>query len=185
MKIKLSNVRIAFPALFEAKAVNNGDPVFSAAFVIEPDSANAKALTDAVIATAKEKWKDQHAGVLKKLKEENRLCYKTKPLTNGEGTVYQGFEDKHSLNASNKVRPLVVDRDKSPLTAGDGRPYGGCYVNATVELWAQDNKYGRRVNATLLGVQFHADGDAFGATRVGSADDFEDLGTEAGEESLV
>ena len=34
MKIRLNNVRLAFPALFEAKTVNGeGDPAFSASFL--------------------------------------------------------------------------------------------------------------------------------------------------------
>ncbi|MBD0092018.1 ssDNA-binding protein, partial [Acinetobacter baumannii] len=35
MKIRLNNVRLAFPALFEAKTVNGeGDPAFSASFIL-------------------------------------------------------------------------------------------------------------------------------------------------------
>ena len=60
-----------------------------------------------------------------------------------------------------KARPRVLDRDKSPLTQSDGRPYSGCYVNVSIDIWAQDNKFGKRVNAKLLAVQFHADGEAF------------------------
>ena len=37
MKLKLQNVRLAFPALFEAKTVNGeGDPRFSAVFLLDP-----------------------------------------------------------------------------------------------------------------------------------------------------
>lgn len=37
MKLKLHNVRLAFPALFEAKTVNGeGDPRFSAVFLLDP-----------------------------------------------------------------------------------------------------------------------------------------------------
>lgn len=31
----------------------------------------------------------------------------------------------------------------------DGLVYSGCYVNARIELWAQDNANGKRVNAKL------------------------------------
>ena len=58
-------------------------------------------------------------------------------------------------------------------------------VNATVNVWAQDNKYGKRVNAQLLGVQFYADGDSFGGGAVGSVDDFDDLAEGAEADSLV
>ena len=37
MKLKLNNVRLAFPALFEAKTVSGeGDPRFSAVFLMGP-----------------------------------------------------------------------------------------------------------------------------------------------------
>jgi len=176
MKVKLNKVRLAFPTLFEPKAVNGeGEPRFSAAFPIEPGSANAKALAAAMAAVAKDKWGEKAPAILKELKAKGRVCYKETPLSK-DGEVYDGFEDMHTVNASNKARPLVIDRDKAPLTAADGKPYGGCYVNASLELWAQDNGFGKRINATLKGVQFAEDGDAFGGGAPASPDDFDDLG---------
>ena len=70
----------------------------------------------------------------------------------------------------------MVDRDgATPLTESDGRPYGGCYVNAKVEIWAQDNSNGRAMRASLLGVVYHSKGDAFGGGRVASADELGSL----------
>ena len=68
-----------------------------------------------------------------------------------------------------------MDVDKTPLVAENGKPYSGCFVNASLELWAQDNNYGKRVNATLMGVQFYKDGDSFSGGGVASEDDFDDL----------
>jgi len=176
MKVKVAAVRGAFLNLFEPKTVGGeGEPRYSGAFVIEPGSANAKALKDALVAVAKDKWGAKADGVLKDLKSKGRVCYREEPLSK-DGEVYDGFEDMHSLNASNKARPLVLDRDKSPLTAADGKPYSGSYMNVSLELWAQDNQYGKRINATLKGVQFVRDGDAFGGGAPASADDFDDLG---------
>jgi len=63
------------------------------------------------------------------------------------------------------------------LTENDNRIYAGCYVNAIVVLWAQNNNYGKRINANLLGVQFVADGSPFGdgGTSAG-VDDFDAFG---------
>lgn len=179
MKIQVKNVRISFPNLFEPKSVGGeGEPRFSAAFVIEPGSENAKALAEGLKTTAQEKWAAKAGGILSELKKKGRVAYREEPAANSNGEVYDGFEDMHVLNANNKSRPLILDRDKSPLTAADGKPYGGCYVNASIELWAQDNQYGRRINATLKGVQFVKDGDAFGGGAPASPDDFDDLGVE-------
>jgi hypothetical protein len=89
------------------------------------------------------------------------------------------------VSSRNKVRPLVLDRDKSPLTQSDGRPYAGCYVNGSIELWCQDNAYGKRINATLRGVQFYKDGEAFAGGGSATADEFDDLGVDEEEEALV
>lgn len=185
MKVKLASVRLAFPNLFEAKTVGGqGEPRFSAAFAIVPGSENAKALAAAVEAVAKEKWKDKAPGILKELRSKGRVAYRTEPLSK-DGEVYDGFEDMHSLNASNKARPLVIDRDKSPLTAQDGKPYAGCYVNVSIDVWAQDNDFGKRVNATLSGLQFAKDGDAFGGGAPASADDFDSIEEGADADALV
>jgi hypothetical protein len=184
MKVKLTNVRLAFANLFEAKSVNGeGDPRYSTACIIDPKSVNVKACRDAVKAVATEKWKDKAEAVLKKLKEEKRVAFQESPRANADGEVYQGFEGMFSLNAGNKARPLVIDRDKTPLTAADGKPYSGCYADVSVEFWAQDNAYGRRVNATLRGVQFRADGDSFGGGAPASSEDFEDLSAATDDES--
>ncbi len=61
------------------------------------------------------------------------------------------FEGNLYVNANNKVRPLIIDRDKTPLDSTDGKPYGGCYVNASIELWAQDHAtHGIPINGLSL-----------------------------------
>jgi hypothetical protein len=66
------------------------------------------------------------------------------------------------INARSDKRPGVVNRDMTPLTKDDNKPYAGCYVNATVRIWGQDNQYGKRINAALRAVQFVKDGKPFG-----------------------
>ena len=51
-------------------------------------------------------------------------------------------------------------------------------MNASIELWAQDNSFGKRVNASLRGVQFLKDGDAFAGGGAASDDEFDDLATD-------
>ena len=88
---------------------------------------------------------------------------------------YEGFPGNFFVTARNKSRPLVIDRDKSPLTEADGRPYSGSYVNVILDVWAQDNSWGKRVNATLKGVQFSKDGEAFSGSAPASIDSFDDV----------
>lgn len=172
MKVRLEDVRLAFPELFTAKTVNGeGDPAFSATFLIKPDSPSVEVLNNAFEEIGKEKWGNKWANVKKELETKDRLA-----LHDGDAkSNYSGFAGNLYISARNKTRPLVIDRNKSPLLAQDGKPYAGCFVNASVELWAQDNKYGRRINATIKGVQFLRDGDSFTGGTAASEDDFDDV----------
>lgn len=175
MKVKMNNVRLAFPQLFEAKTVNGeGKPAFSASFLLAPNHAAVKDLKAAIEKVGADKWGAKWPAIKKAMEAADKTC-----LHNGDTKAeYAGYEDNLFVSARNQVRPTVLDADKSPLTAQDGKVYAGCYVNAVIELWAQDNNYGKRINASLMGVQFYDDGDAFAGGGVADADDFDDLGVE-------
>jgi hypothetical protein len=172
MRLSLKNVRLAFPALFEAKTVNGeGEPAFSAVFLLDPKDPQIKTVNQAIDAVAKEKFGAKADAVLKAMRAADKVC-----LHDGNSKAdYAGFADMLFVSSRNKVRPLVLNHDKSPLTAQDGKPYAGCYVNASIELWAQDNSFGKRVNASLRGVQFLRDGDAFAGGGAASDDEFDDV----------
>jgi len=176
MKIVVKKVRLAFPQVWQAKAFQDGgDPRFSATGIVEKGSDNLKAIVAAVKQTAEGKWKDKADIILKELEKKGRLCYSTDPKCNGNGEPYDGFAGNAWITASSKERPQVRDRDKTALVEADGRPYGGCYINLILDVWAQDNQYGKRINAKLLAVQFVADGDAFSGGAVATDDDFEEI----------
>lgn len=162
-KIILNNVRLSFPSLFR-KAVFNGDETkFEATFLINkstqgPKIKEIKAAIDAAI-------KDGLKGA--KLPPD-KIC-----LKDGDDIDYAGYAGHMSIKASSNKRPIVIDRDKSPLTEDDNKLYAGCYVNASLELWVQNNQYGKRINCNLLGVQFMKDGEPFADGVKGSLDDFE------------
>lgn len=184
--VKLQNVRLSFPQLFEAKAVNGeGEPKFGAAFVIVPGSPTAEILAQTMLQVAKEKWGAKGEGTLADLKAKGKVCYQERPKTNASGEVYDGFEGMHHVNASTPTRPAVIDRDTTPLMAADGRPYAGCYVDASIDIWAQDNSWGKRVNAKLRWVQFRGDGEAFAGGAPVSQDEFENIAEGAAAGDLV
>ena len=71
------------------------------------------------------------------------------------------------------------------MSARDGVFYAGCYVDAVIDIYAQDHpQYGRRINCGLLGVRFVRDGDAFSGGGGATADDFADLETVDGEDFI-
>jgi hypothetical protein len=182
MKLKLSNVRLAFPALFEPKTVNGeGKPAFSASLLISPSDPQVKAINAAIDECARDKWGAKAEAMLKQMRAADKVCLHDGDLK----ASYDGFPGMLFISARNAVRPTVVDADKTPLVEADGKPYAGCFVNAVVELWAQDNNYGKRVNATLTGVQFFRDGDSFTGGRAASEDDFDDVAAGAMADDLA
>lgn len=200
MKFRIDNVRLAFANLHEPRA---GDPQkpndkkFSVASLFpdadpevtalpsEAEKAEGKKpyrvkLSKLIEQAAKDKWGAKWAETLKGLKANNRACV----VSGATKAEYEGYDGNYFFNASNKTRPVLLDEGRNPLTAADGKPYSGCYANVTADLWAQDNQYGKRINASLLGVQFRADGDAFSGSTKGSEDDFEEITDGAQAEDL-
>lgn len=173
MKIRLNNVRLAFPSLFVATTVQGqGEPAFSASFILTSDHPQLAEIRAAIDKAGADKWGAKWPQIKKTLESTDKLA-----LHNGDAkSEYEGYEGNFYISSRNKTRPTIFDRDgKTPLVQADGKPYAGCYVNAAIELWCQDNNYGKRINASLRGVQFLKDGEAFAGGGVASEDDFEDL----------
>jgi hypothetical protein len=177
----LKNVRISFPVLAEPERFGDGDPAYQAKFIIDPKSENAKILDAAILAAAKDKWESKAEAVLKSFGNDNKkICYVKEPYRSSKtGEVYGGFEGNYCLSARNtKNQPTIVDRFGKQVTSGaqiKSLIYSGCYVHATLDIWAQDNTFGRGLRATLTGVMFAKDGEAFGGSAPAAADDFADL----------
>ena len=161
MEIQLNNVRLAFPELFKAKAFATGEgaPAYSCTLIIDgKDEAQIKAVRDAMVAVAKGKWNDKAAVVFKSLTEGNKLA----AYPGDRKAEYTGFEGNYVVACRSKTKPLTIDRRRNPVTEEDGVLYPGCYVNARIAFWAQDNQFGKRINCEIKGVQFVKDGDSFG-----------------------
>ena len=166
-KIMLKNVRLSFPSLFAKSEFEGQIGKFEGTFLVpksDKKTYNAiKAAIDECQAEAK----------IKKIKED---CYFIKDGDEiFEEKEYDGYEGHWAIKAGNTKRPLLINSDKSQLEESDGVLYAGCYVNAQISPWAMDNKFGKRINANLLGVQFVKDGDTFGDAVSASSDDFDDI----------
>jgi hypothetical protein len=182
MQIKLRDVRLAFcQNLFKAGSMaGSNDLKFQSTFIIAGDDPQVKVVEKAITDVATEKWQGKAGVILKSLRAENKVC-----LKNGDAKAqYEGFEGNFFMSTSSKQAPKVLDRDRSVLTEADGKPYAGCYVTALLDIWAQDNDFGKRINVTLKGVQFVRDGDAFVGSAPAAVDDFDDL-SDTGDSDLV
>jgi len=191
-KFFINDVRGAFMEVFEPKAFNGeGKPAFSMACIIDPDTEVGKKNIARIEAEQKAvaiaKWGEGEVSVKTKtgtvkmpkwqavfdeIEKNDKLA-----LHDGDKkSAYDGYPGNVFVNLRNETRPLVIDRQRLPVTMADGLVYSGAYYNVQLELWAQDNSYGKRINATLKGVQYFRPGDAFaGGTPPAEADEFEDL----------
>jgi hypothetical protein len=169
--IVLQNVRLSYPALFKPRSSDDNpqaDPKYSAALILDDakDAAQIKAIQSRIDAIVKEKFKG-NAKVLK------GTCLRDGAEKDGQDGYGTGT---HFVSASSTRRPTVIDAKKQPLTADDNKPYAGCYVHASIRLWPQDNKYGKRVNAELRAVVFSKDGEPLGGNvPVNVDEDFDGL----------
>ena len=176
MQIRVKNARLSYPNLFKPRAGDEGkEPKYSACFILaktDPQVAEIKALCQKV---ALEKFGGKIPAGLKQCLRDG-----------AEKADTGGFDESVMFfNAASKNRPPVVGRQKEPLDGSNGRPYGGCYVNAIVDFYAINNpgdKGGKRVCCEVNAVQFWADGEPFGSAPVDAAkafdaaeDDGEDL----------
>lgn len=164
-KIKLHNVRLSFPSLFRKAVFSGEETKFEATFLLDKTEHADK------IKEIQSLIDQMQKDTLKTKLKEDKIC-----LKDGDGIDYAGYDGKMSIKASSSKRPKIIDRDKSQLTEEDGRLYAGCYVNAVLELWAQNNQWGKRINANLLGVQFFKDGEPFADGVVATDDDFDAFG---------
>lgn len=178
MKLTLKKVRLAFgKGVYVAKEPDegNGPPKFMVKGLLEPDDPQVKLFKAAEDKVAAEKWTPAKApAIMKGLRAQDRTA-----IHDGNNkSHWEGFEGTMYVNASSDKRPTAKGLDGvTNLVQEDGIIYSGCYVNLLIELWAQDNKHGKRINASLRGVQFVGPGDAFSGGGSAPADDeeFENL----------
>ena len=177
----LKGITLAFPALAEPQAFGEGEPAYGAKFPIKVNSEQQKAIEAAMLAEAKEAWKDKADDVLAMLAEDGKVAFVKKVYRSKKtGEPYQGFDGTHYLSARNaKTQPTVFNEYGDELkTKGDieAKAFSGALVNASVEIWAQDNKWGRRINCSLRGVMLTGQGENFGGgSSPASADEFAGL----------
>lgn len=161
-------VRLGFPHLTEKRepmAGSDGKAKFEATLIVVPGGENARKIEEAIVAVAKEKygadWKDHYA----EFADDQKGLRKGNLKRDKSDNIYDGFEGNLYVVAKNENRPGVFSRSATPVVGGDeGFPYGGCYVNAEIDIWAL-KKQGvkKRIVNDLLGIQFSRDGDSFGA----------------------
>lgn len=171
MEILIKNARLSYPHLFTASAFTPGQEAkFSAQLLLPENDKQLPAIEAAMLAAVEAKWPGKGAKMLASFETRNRAVKSGNKVRPDDAT----YENQIAISASNKSRPLVVDKNRSIIAEEDGVIYAGCRVNAKVRFFAYDN-VSKGVSASLLGVQFAGDDDPLGGSSVAKIDDFDDL----------
>lgn len=206
-KEALTSEKIRFPArasfvrLDKPKPFEDGaDPRWETTFLLDPASAKGLEGIKLVIKTAAALSKAAYGGIvplaLRKIAAQfipgqEAPDAKAKDdgieiaFYDGSKKEYDGYDGQFVIPAHNaKLKPAVANRKGVSVDPGEEQyPYAGCYVLGSITLWAQDNKYGRRIGVNLRGVQFDKDGDAFSQGDIAPEEEFEALEDVGGESS--
>lgn len=147
--IMIRNVRCSFPHLFKRPIINGDEGAYGTTLMLDPKE-HAKEIAK-IEAGIEDLLKEKFKG--KKLASD-KIC-----LREGNDNIRDEYEGYMTISANAREKPVVLagngrDRITDPE---DCKIYAGCRVNAKIELWFQNNTWGKRVNATLVAIQFAAD----------------------------
>jgi hypothetical protein len=165
--VYIENARLSFPTLITPKAFSQGQPEkYSADFIVPLDSESLRDFRAEGVRLAQEKWGEKAAPIIEMIKQTKKLRAFGigSERLKSDGTMYDGYEDMAYIGGSTSNKPDLYDNNGKKLMDA-GKLYGGCYVNAFVKPWIQDNKFGKAIRCDLIAIQFVKDGDSFGAGR--------------------
>lgn len=189
-RVKLENVRLSFADIFKARAMASKDGSdeenvarFHANFLIPKagtpgenasSQRNMKLLKETSQKVKEAKWGKN----IPKLKP-NQVC-----VRDGDLEDWDGYDGHWYVSAGSETKPLVVDQGRQDIDPASGKIFAGCWVNAYIRIWAQQNKHGKRVNARLEAIQLVRKDEAFGAAPIDRDEAFDDISADMDPEEL-
>lgn len=197
LRFEVRDARLAFPNLLKpgkfgygcrliippdhTQTLSVGSRKFLAALNIAvPADPKAKVKTLKVFeaianAVAVKKWTDKGKSIAASLKAQDKWFYHD----GNTKSELDGFEGNWFIACGSRGPVSVFNTDKSEAT--EKEVYSGCYVNALIEVWPQQNEEGgKRINSSVYGVRKVRDGDAFasGGPAAGAEDFDDELGVD-------
>lgn len=160
--IKVENVRFSYPHLDKPYAGKNAKPTDIPKFGI------VGMLNKRTHVAVKTMIEERIAELLKEMKL-SKLPPKDKFLRNGDDEKEDVYDGHWIVSAREERQPSVRDRKGQLVT--DPKKIadlieGGYWGHMLIRPWPQDNDYGQKVNAGLVGVQHIRDDDTFGEGRI-------------------
>jgi hypothetical protein len=170
----ITGARLSFPQLVEPRAFQEGQQKkYSADLILDPNGDDWKKFMGAVMNEVQTKWGENAQAVLQMVQSDRKLrCFGNgvEKIDKKTFKPYDGYSGLVYISANNANMPQMIESNGKAIDptntmayqAQARKMYGGCYVNAAVKPWIQDNAFGRGVRCELVALQFAKDGEAFG-----------------------
>lgn len=166
-KVITGKIRLSYLNVFTPKAIDGGDPKYSASILIpKSDKATLKKI-DAAIKNAIEVGKGKWGG---KVPKNIKL-----PLRDGdeEREDDEAYAGHFFVNASSNTKPGIIDRDRTEILDST-EIYSGCYARVSINFYAFDVNGNRGIACGLNNIQKWADGEPLGG-RARAEDEFDEI----------
>lgn len=155
LKVVTPKFRLSFPELFQPKAFDDQDAVYSIKMLFDKkvDLSEMKAVMKKA---AREKWGDS---VPKGIQQ---------PFVDGNSKDLDGYENTIVVGASTKFKPQVCGPNPEDLLTSADEVYAGCYCRAALIAHAWEYTHPKTKKVMKRGVSFRlesvqklADGESF------------------------
>lgn len=158
VQMTTGKVRMCYVVLERPRAIMEGqEPKYSIRLLIpKTDEATVGKIKSAIKAVMQKAVMEKWGGSL----PDN---FKN-PLRDGDLEAFTSdtYSGQYFINASSRMKPLVVDADKREITHL-GEVYSGCYGRAVISLYAYSTSLQSGVGCCLLGIQKLAEGERLGS----------------------
>jgi len=175
--VYITNARLSFPHLIEPQKMmteaGKERISYNCELILPPTDPSFAQFMGKVQELAAAKWKEHVAQVFAIVNADRKMrCYGNGAEKVNKKTFapYDGYAGGVYITCGRDTPPQVIQADGKPIDPSNTLAYqqltramyGGCYVNAAVKPWLQENKYGRGIRCDLVAIQFAKDGEAFG-----------------------
>lgn len=170
--------RVSYPNIFKPKLNElNGKNEYSLVALF-PKGADLSALQKAATAAATKKWGADKTKWPKNIRSPFRDQGERAKDVDGKSVLPAGYEaGAIFLTLKSKEKPGVVDQQVNDIM-DESEVYAGCYMKASVNAYAYDEKGNRGISFGLGNLQKVKDGESLGG-RTRAQDDFSAVEGEA------
>lgn len=165
-KVRIDGVRASYEHLLRPSAFPGAEEKFSVSAIIDKGDTESIKLIEEAIKAAEKKGVEKFGDKFAKAKSRYN------PLHDGDVEKEEdaAYENSYYINASNKIKPAVLDASTG-LDAEESAIYSGMYGKVIINFfpyYSSSTTCG--VSASLLGFQKTAEGESLGGARVKESD---------------